>query len=157
MDQTCIVVANAGRARIYYQAAASGPLLEATDMVNSAVRLRNAELESDGIGPKAAGKSMHGTGGALPTKAYEPPQTPTERETELFARSVIAFLQEQYQKGTFQQLALVASPEFLGLLRNLLSPQLKSALSWEINKDYTQFSGQQLRDQLAQNKQKQND
>jgi protein required for attachment to host cells len=156
MDQTCIVVANAGRARIFFQQG-DGELQEAAAMVNATVRLRTAETETDRLGPTSAGKSIHNTGGAAPNKAYEPPQTPTEHETEVFARSVVAHLQEQYQKGHFQQLALVASPEFLGVLRGVLSDQLKPVVGWEINKDYTQLGEPQLRAQLAERKQKQHD
>lgn len=149
MDTTWIVVANAGRARIFSRQGAEGALNEIDAMVNSAVRLRTAETETDRLGPTSAGKSIHNTGGALPNKAYEPPQTPTEHETELFARSIIAALLRGHQQSSLQRLALVASPQFLGLLRQLLDPQLKPLVDWELDKDYTQSCPSQLRDQLA--------
>lgn len=155
MEQTWIVVANAGRARFFFQQGREGELQEAADVVNPAVRLRTAELETDRLGPTSAGKSIHNTGGAAPNKAYEPPQTPTGHETELFARGIVARIQEQYQDGSVQHLALVAAPEFLGVLRGLLTEQLKPLVRWEINKDYTQFNGAQLRAQIDERKQKQ--
>ena len=154
MDQTWIVVANAGRARIFSRALARGPLTEVDDMVNAAVRLRTAETETDRLGPMSAGKSIHNTGGALPNKTYEPPQTPSEHETELFGRSVIAALMQGYQQGSFQHLELVAGPQFLGQLRLLLDPNLKPLVTLELNKDYTQLSPTELRDQLAAQQQK---
>ncbi len=99
MDHTWIVVANASRARLFSRAGANGALDEIDDMVNAAVRLRTAETETDRLGPTSAGNSIHNTGGALPNKAYEPPQTPTEHETELFARSAIAALLQGNSKA----------------------------------------------------------
>ena len=149
MDRTWIVVANASRARVFLREGANGPLVEFDAMVNAAVRLRTAETETDRLGPTSAGKSVHNTGGALPNKAYEPPKTPTEHEAELFARSVVASLLQGHQQERFQHLALVASPQFLGLLRQLLDPQLKPLVAWDLNKDYTQLSPMQLQEQLA--------
>jgi protein required for attachment to host cells len=151
MEQTCIVVANASRARFFFQQGDSGELQEGGNMVDTATRLRTAETETDRLGPTSAGKSIHNTGGAAPNKAYEPPQTPQEHETELFARSIVGHLQERLQNGEFDQLALIASPEFLGVLRGLLSPQLKNIVRWDINKDYTQLTAPQLRDRLPGN------
>lgn len=148
MDDTWIVAANAGRARIFAQEKPSDPLREVNDMVSPAARLRTAETEPERIGPIAAGKSAHNTGGALPTKNYQPPQTPEEHESELFARSVCAYLLQGYQERRFARFGLVASPQFLGLLRQLLDPQLAQLSAFEINKDYTQLSPQQLKEQL---------
>lgn len=148
MNATWIVSANAGRARLFSQANAIENLEEIDDMINAAVRLRTAETESDKIGPTAAGKSMHNVGGSVPNKTYEPPQTPTEHETELFARSVAELLLQGHQDGRFTQLALVASPQFLGVLRKLLPAQLKPLVSVEINKDYTHCNAGQLRQQI---------
>jgi protein required for attachment to host cells len=49
---------------------------------------------------------------------------------------------------------LVVSPQFLGMLRKLLDPQLESVVTLEIDKDYTQFSPQELLDQLKVYRQK---
>lgn len=153
MEQTWIVVANAGRARVFAQDN-NGALDEIETMINAAVRLRTAETENDRIGPTAPGKSIHNVGAATPNKQYEPAHTPAEHETELFARSVTGFLLEGQQQQRFQHLALIASPEFLGTLRGLLDPQLRQRLAWEINRDYTQSSAAQLREQIAAHQQK---
>lgn len=113
-------------------------------MVNGASRLRKLDMESDKLDPRSAGKSSHSTGAATPTKLYEPARTPDAHQAELFARDVAAFLLQGFQQGRFQQLSLVVSPQFLGMLRKLLDPQLESVVNLEINKDYTQFSPGQL-------------
>jgi len=149
MAATWIVSANAGRARFFSQAKSSEPLEEINDMVNEAVRLRMVENnETDKIGPTAATKSQHNVGAATPNKTYEPPQTPDKHQAEMFARDIAGFLLQAYREGRFQQLLLVVSPQFLGALRGLLDPELASAVSLEINKDYTHFSGEQLREQI---------
>jgi protein required for attachment to host cells len=143
MDATWIVSANASRARIFSQAASSASLEEVEDMINSGARLRTAESESDKMGPTSATKSMH-NGGATPNKAYEPHQTPVEHQTELFARNIAEFLLKGQQQGRFRQLCVVASPQFLGVLRQQLNSNVVSAVHLEINKDYTQASAAEL-------------
>lgn len=152
MNATWIVSANASRARFFSQANLTEPLEEINDMVNSAARLRTVETERDKIGPTAATKSSHNVGAATPNKAYEPPQTPEEHQMELFARNVASFLLQGHQEGRFQRLCLVASPQFLGVLRKLLDPKLESVVKQEINKDYTQSSPAQLREQIQAHK-----
>lgn len=152
MSATWIVSANAGRARIFSQERPADPLAEVGDMVNTAVRLRTAETETDRLGATSATKSAHNTGGASPNKAYEPHQTPAEHQVESFARSIAAHLLQGQQQGRFQRLALVASPQFLGVLRPLLDPNLKSVVGLEINKDYTQATATELRDHLQKHR-----
>ena len=149
MQATWIVSANASRARFFAQDQSSDSLEEINDMVNEAARMRRLDAgETDKIGPTSGTKSIHNTGGPTPNKLYEPPQTPDAHEAELFARDIAAFLLQAYQEGRFQQLSLVVSPQFLGLLRKLLDPRLESVVSLEINKDYTQFGPEQLLEQV---------
>lgn len=144
MATTWIVSANASRARIYSQSAANQPLQEVTDMVNEAVRLRMSELtESDRLGPTSGNKSIHNTGGHVPSKMFEPPTTPEKVEAEHFARDLAGFLVKSHQEGAFQQLDLVVSPKFLGVLRPLLAP-LRATIKVELDKDYTQQSAGEL-------------
>jgi protein required for attachment to host cells len=149
MNATWIVSANAGRARFFSQTDWAEPLEEINDMINDAVRQGVLDLDvSDKLDPTAAGKSVHNTGGALPNKLYEPAQSPDKHEAERFARDIAGYLREAYREGRFQQITLVVSPQFLGMLRKLLDPALESAVNLEIDKDYTQFSPEQLREQI---------
>jgi protein required for attachment to host cells len=148
MDTTWIVVADAGRARIFSESDASQPLQEVEDMVHTAARLRTSEVNTDRIGTTAAGQSIHNTGGATPNKQYEPQQTVEEREAEMFARDVTGFLLKGHQDGKFKKITLIAEPKFLGALRMFIDPQLKPLVKQELNKDYTHLSGHQLREQM---------
>lgn len=146
METTWIVTADEGRARIFAASDRTQPLQEIEDMVNPAARLRTSEKYTDGVGPTAAGKSD--TGGALPNKQFEPPQTPEEHEAESFAKGVSGYLLKGHQEARFHKLMLVAAPKFLGVLRMVLDPQLKPLVTKEINKDYTHSNAHQLREQL---------
>lgn len=148
MDITWIVSANTGRAQIFSEPNPVKPLEEIESMVNPAARLGTSDTYTDRLGPMSAGKSIHNTGGALPSKQYEPAQSPEEREAESFAKDISAYLLKAKQAGRFDKLGLVAAPGFLGVLRKFLDPQLKGLLSFEINKDYSQSNGQRLREQL---------
>jgi protein required for attachment to host cells len=148
MDTTWIVAADAGRARIFAETDRNRPLQEIEDMVHSASRMRTSEQYTDRLGSTASGQSMHNASGAAPGSQYEPPQTPDEHEAELFARDICDFLLKSHQGGKFQKLELIAEPKFLGVLRAIVDPQLKPLISREINKDYSQYSGHQLREQM---------
>lgn len=154
MQATWIVSANASRARFFSQEQSSDPLEEINDMVNEAVRLRTSDTESDKFGPTAATKSKHNVGAATPNKLYEPATTPDVHQAELFARDIAAFLLQGYQEGRFQKLSLVVSPQFLGMLRKILDARLESVVTLEINKDYTQFSPQELLQQVRSYREK---
>lgn len=67
---------------------------------------------------------------------------------ESFAKDICGYLLKARQEGRFDKLGLVAAPGFLGVLRKFLDPQLKTLVSYEINKDYTHSDGQQLREQI---------
>ena len=144
MDANWIVTANAGRARFFSEATPTSGLEEITDMVNPGARLRTDETEADKISPKAASDSKHGSGAPAPNKAYQPPTMPTEHEAELFAKNIAAFLLQALQEQRFAHLIIAASPEFLGVLRQCLAPQLCEVLTLSIDKDYTQLGPGQL-------------
>lgn len=149
MNATWIVSANASRARFFSQGNLTEPLEEINNMVNEASRLRTVETtESDKPGPLAGAKSMHNTGGAVPNKLYEPPTTPDVREAELFARDIASYLLQNQRDGRFDKLSVVAAPQFLGILRKVLDPQVQSTVNLEIDKDYTQFNPGQLLDHI---------
>lgn len=145
MDATWIVSANAGRARIFAQSAAADRLEEINDMVNTPAREPMRATETDELGQRAAGKSRQGSGGPSQENGYQQHQTPPQHQEELFARDVAHFLIAAHDEGRFRDLCLVASPEFLGVLRRQVAGRLDAAIKVEINKDYTRESADELR------------
>ena len=53
-----------------------------------------------------------------------------------------------HSRAAFDQLVLVAEPHFLGLLRQHLSPRLRTALLAEVHKDLGHEQGPHLREHL---------
>jgi protein required for attachment to host cells len=160
MPTTWILSANAGRARIYAESDPSVALQEIEDMVSPAAQLRTEDTETDKLSPTAASGSRHAIGGnegagmahnakaGAPNKLYQPAQTPDQHAADLFAKDVATFLQKAHNEGRYQQLIITASPDFLGVLRTKLDPQVQKLVRSEFNKDYTHSNAQQLREQL---------
>ena len=148
MDSTWIVSANSGRARFFAQARPVDNLEEINDMVSPAAREREAALETDTLGQRSAAKSKHNVGMATTSSDYQPNRTPKQHEAELFARDVAHFLKQAQNEGRFGKLCLVASPEFLGVLRKQLDGNLGKAVALEIDKDLTSASAAELRERI---------
>ncbi len=144
MKSLWIVSANAGHAIFLSWHGISAPLRVVGELSNDKAGLQAAETESDRIGQHSASNSIHSVGAPTQPSGYQPNQTPAEHHAELFARSISRYLMNAYHNGQFMQLALVASPEFLGVLRQTLDNQLMALVSVEINKDYTGSSPEEL-------------
>ena len=59
-------------------------------------------------------------------------------------------LKEKARNGAFDNLILVAPPAMLGNLRPLLSAETKEKLLGEVNKDYTQLTPREIKQQLSE-------
>jgi protein required for attachment to host cells len=148
MDRSWIVTANASIAHFFSQENASSGLKEIHDIANANAHQLTTESESDRLGQHAASKSRHSVGAPTQPSGYQPHQSPAEHSTEIFAREVASYLQQNHQQGRFRNLVLVASPEFLGTLRKQLGSNLSAVVSLEINKDYTQINPEELHKHL---------
>ncbi|UVW29289.1 host attachment protein [Massilia sp. H6] len=160
MPTTWILSANAGRARFFAESDPAKPLQEIKDMISSGAQMRTQDTETDKLGPTAAAGSRHSIGGhegagmahnakaGAPNKLYQPAQTPAQHQAELFARDVSDYLLKAHQDGSYQQLIIAASPEFLGTLRQHMDAQVKGLIKSEFNKDYTHSNAQELREHL---------
>jgi protein required for attachment to host cells len=146
---TWIVIANASRARFFARSGPGQGLQEVEDMVNPAVRLRNAELAHGQIDPRAASKSRHSTGAPTQPSGYQPKQLPDQHQTEIFARDVAASLLTALHEGRFRRLVLSASPEFLGVLRGVMDQRLKDTVVLDMDKDYTHLNLKELSEVIA--------
>ncbi|MBM2830763.1 MAG: host cell attachment-required protein, partial [Gammaproteobacteria bacterium] len=110
---TFVIVADAGRARIFKTETNLGNLTESEDFIHSESRLTNRELGAD-----VPGRSPNQQG------SLEPRTFPKEHEEQTFAKQLGKHLKEIHNKRHFDELILVASPKFLGMLRNELHAPL---------------------------------
>jgi protein required for attachment to host cells len=138
---TWVVVADASRARLLR-------LTEERHLVPAIDReIVSADLQSREIGSDRPGRvfDSHGTG----RHAAEPRTDPKRHAKFELAHEVSAILEEKRNKQAFEQIVIVAPPQFLGDLRATLSEPVKQMVVTEINKDLSKLSASELETQLS--------
>jgi protein required for attachment to host cells len=124
-----IVVASKARARIFSNGTIkSMPLTELYDLVDPESRLHRRDTMTD-----RPGRSHDRFGGGR--HAVEQRNSIKWHGSKRFATRICAHLEQGYRRHEFQQLVLIASGEFLGLLRREMSPELKLCIQREIPKN----------------------
>lgn len=137
-----VLVANSSSARIFKLETRS-LLTEVQAFVHPQSRLHEHDLVSE-----KPGRAFESTG---PTRhAIEPHHSQKEQEFVLFAKELAAFLETAYQQASFQQLYIIASPNFLGHLRQTLSRQVVGACVKEISKDVVHASTAEILAQITE-------
>jgi protein required for attachment to host cells len=124
--KTPVIVADNVRARIFSWHSATNHLEEMEGFVHPEGRLTNSELVAD-----SAGKSVDQHG------SLDPATSAREHEEQNFARLLGKHLKELHNEQHFEQLILIASPKFLGLLRKSLPGPLDQLVTRTIDKDLT--------------------
>ncbi|MFO7802816.1 MAG: host attachment protein [Desulfovermiculus sp.] len=126
-----VVVGDSARARIFGTNSRGGGLTELEVLYHPESRMRDSELQTDKPG------RMYAMQGEFRSAAE---QTPARKvEAERFAQSLAEYLDTMHHENRFEHLILVASPNFLGLLRNQFSSRLHNAVISELNKDISQL------------------
>lgn len=123
-----MVVASRARARIFSSGSLkSMPFTEIYVLVDPSSRLHQRAVITDRPG---RAHDRYGLG----RHAME--QYPAKRESaRRFAARICAYLEQGRRQNRFQGLVLVAAPEFAGLLRGRMSPQLRQCIDSEIHKN----------------------
>ena len=148
-EKTWILVANASHAKLYQRHTSLQLPEYLRDWQHEDSRKHVQELIAD----SAAGRSQQSFGhGARP--AIEPQTSPKANEKQDFAAELGRYLNEERKGGAFAALILVASPEFLGLLREALDSYSQACLVFSVAKDYTQTSAEELQQYLDQYQEK---
>lgn len=128
MYKTLVVVAENSRARIFSMEHSGAPLQELADMQHSESRAHERDLVSDRPGRTFDSRGMG--------RHAKEPDTPTKKhEASNFAKSIADYVNSEADKGTFEELMLIAAPEFLGLLRKDLHDTVKQHITREIDKN----------------------
>jgi protein required for attachment to host cells len=142
MSKLWVVVAESSRARIFSVVNWVSPLIEIDDMLNPAARFHDRDLTSDLPGRVF---DSSGQGGR---HSMEPSADPKKNEVAVFARKIGERLDSARKAGQFNELILICSPEFLGLLRRNLDDVLKKHVTKTINKNLIQKDEAQIREYL---------
>ena len=140
MKYTWILVADSSRARIFV-ADTPSTLQEIEDFAHTEGRLHEQELTSDLPGKDAG---VAGAGG----HAYQNQIAPKEQEAINFAKSIANHLDEEHNLNKFERLMIISDPSFLGELRKHLSDQIRKAVCYELDKNITAHSVDDIRKHL---------
>lgn len=139
---TWILVADAGRARIFANHGVGKGLSEVTEgeQVNPLPKTREIGSDKPGRSFDSAGEGRH---------AMAPRVDWHEQAKEEFARDLANWLKAAHQANAFDRLILAAPPKTLGDLRAHLDPQVAKQVRAEIDKDLTNHSQDQLEEQIG--------
>lgn len=129
MANLLVLVANQSHARLFEADGPQGPLREIEDFANRFGRAREQDLVSD-----TPGLSM-GSRGAQP-HPMEHENAAVRHANDIFAKEIMSEL-DRLLHNTHRQLYVIASPRFLGVLRNKFSDTVNAHLLGELAKDFT--------------------
>lgn len=138
---TWIVVANSSHAKIFRLM--KFPKIEVlTTLDHPESRLHNQDLEG-----RKPGRNFQS--GGTTRHAYQPETEPKEVEIEKFAKLLSDYICNAHQKKEFARLYLMASPSFLGLLRQHINGNAQKAIVGELAKDMTERTTDEIEQQLC--------
>lgn len=141
MKAYTVVVGDSTRARIFTTDSAKSPLIEITTMANPEGRMHDRDITSDLPGKD---KGIGGSGG----HSYQEKTDPKKYEIEMFAKRVADYLDDARNANELLHLLIVSSPEFLGELRNHLSPETNEKIVFELDKNLTRHTVDEIRNHL---------
>lgn len=141
MAYTWVVVADSVRARIFTAETSTSGLAELETLTHPEGRMHDRDITSD-----LPGRSFDSLGNAR--HAMEPPTDPKHELAIEFARTVAHHLDAARIKKDFERLVIVAAPAFLGLLRDQLNPTCRKQVAFELNKNLTQHTPEDIREHL---------
>lgn len=133
---TWILVADGSKARIYASDANKHNLRLMHNLEFPASRMHDADLGS------------HKPHGIFERNKPESKVHLHHKEEAHFANQLTELLDNGAYKKEFHRLVLIASPKFLGLLRELLSKHVSELIVKEIPKDLTQTNETELKDYI---------
>ena len=139
-EDTWILIADRGRARIVSRSHATGKLEIEQSLECPQGSSHVSELVTDQQG------RFRVSGG--PTSNGETQSNLKRHTAARFARTIVARLEKGKQLKKFGELELVVAPSFLGAVRSALSPGLEQLVTRSIARDFTSFSIHELSKRL---------
>lgn len=105
------------------------------EYTHDASRKKAADLISDKMGEFGSGTFVEAT-------------SPKVHEAELFAHELLQHLETARKENNYRDLIIVAPPAFMGLLHKHMPHEIHKLVSKKIEKDYTQYNGNDLLNNL---------
>ena len=136
-EQAWVVVANGSIARIFV-GQNDQALTELETLEHPATRVHGRDLVSG-----KPGRAFDSIGGGR--HSLEPQLTPQKNEAQHFAEHLAQHLEHARKTGAFGKLYVIASPAFLGQLRNSLHTSTKDVIALEVDRDATSKTPVEIR------------
>ena len=141
MSRIRIVVADQAEAIFYDSPSLKARPTEVARIADAAAHLHNRDFLSE-----RPGRSYESVGGARHALGGE--NDPRQREAVSFARRIANTLDEALRRQEYEQLIVVAGPQFLGMLREELSKPTQARVVYEVHKDLVHGPAEALREHL---------
>ncbi len=143
MAKNWVVVADSASARIFSLAGPMSPLEDIETLDHPEGRLSAQQINADRPGRSyaSAGKMRH---------AMEREVDPKKQAVINFARRVVERLEHAKAQGELERLILVAAPEFLGLLRDHMSSEIKRIVENEFALNLADLPPKEIRTHLPE-------
>jgi protein required for attachment to host cells len=142
MQKKWVVVAESSRARIFETMGFNQPLREIQDLAHPEGRLPARELKSDRPARIFRGREQE-------KHPVSPHVEPRRQEAINFARQIADLLENAGAKGEYNELILIAAPEFLGILRENLNPATEKRVVKTVNKNIVHQDEATIREYAA--------
>lgn len=137
MQTTWIVTADEHRVRIFEVEGKQNHFHEVEDFINPEARFSERDFNTD-----AKGRYFCKGQGAGDTS--DPRVTAAQHTTDLFSKSIGAYLDKARLEHRYDKLRLIAFPKFLGALRKHLSKEAQQLVEDEISKDISNFEPRRI-------------
>ena len=141
MKSIMIVVADSSRARIFTTDSPTSPLQEIQTMAHPEGRMHEQNMVSDLPGKDSGIRSGSG-------HAYQEIIEPKQQEITEFAKRIADYLEEARNSGKIISQLIVAAPALLGTLRKHMSDKLNDMVAFELDKNLTRHSVEDIRSHL---------
>lgn len=130
-----VVVADRAEVRFYDLEHPDSKLQLVGQMTDPEAHLRDRDYKSDRPGRVFDHAPSGARRGAVAHHGTDGERKPRKHEAELFARRIVDELERAQRQHRFDRLVLMAAPEFLGDLREVMPKPLSEAIAVEIRKD----------------------
>jgi len=143
MPNFYVVVADSAIAKLFSVAGKTGELVLVENLVSPDARVHNRELLSDKPGRvfDIKGEGRHST---------DSDRSPKQQISIRFASEVADRIERDFREKRFDQLYLIAEPQFLGLLKKSIAHEIENVISESIPKNLTRHDLESIREVLPQ-------
>jgi len=138
MPEIYVMVADSSKARLLHATGKTSPFTESLVLDHPEGRMHTRDLTSD-----LPGRDSNRTG--LGKHRLDSTNDPKQQALIEFAKEVAAQLETLIARHQVDQLMLVSAPAFLGLLRDNLPESVKSIISFELDKNLTNHTNDDIR------------